>query len=412
VNQMTVIPDTHSGKKVPMQRALSRALMALAALVITVSLVTVFIAGAILLRGYARENLDHVAWQASYTSEVAVVFDDRAAAAEAVRNATGLEGVSAITVQDSRGTVMARVLREGYAEADLAPGWLDPAPATRDIVNNGTTIGRVTVHGETTGIGSLLLACLLGTIAAGLLAWGMMRLIERRLRRAIIEPLRAIADATHGVRDGTGQQRRAPRAEITEVDELSLDFNRLLAELEGWQAQVNTAHRTLLNRANHDQLSGLPNRSHFVDRAEVAIAEAKQAAHRCALFFLDGDGFKAINDQHGHAAGDQVIRELGARLQRYAHSRMVAARMGGDEFALLLPVLENDAKIDVILDEIAELVAPPITLSAGVTTPCSATVGYAVFPDDGKTVEALIKHADGAMYENKSAKRRALDQIS
>jgi diguanylate cyclase len=394
---------------IPMHRALSRALTVLATLVISVSLLTVFIAGAILLRGYARENLEHVAWQASYTSEVAVVFNDRVSAAEAVRNATELEGVLAITVRDSSDSIVAHVLRDGVSQADLAGGWLDPAPASRAIVNSGTRIGSVTVYGSTTGIGSLLLACLLGTCAAALLTWGTVRLIERALRRSITDPLRAITEATRGIRDVNNTQRRAPRAKIAEVDELSINFNRLLDELDGWRTQVDTTHRTLLDKANHDPLSGLSNRAHFMNRAEAAITEAKRAVRRCALFFLDGDGFKAINDQHGHAAGDQVIRALGARLHGLAHPNIVAARMGGDEFALLLPALEDCAQIDHILRQISEAIAPPIEIAPGVMTHCSVTVGYAVFPDDGRNISTLIEHADAAMYAQKSAKRRGLD---
>ncbi len=139
----------------PMQSALTRALAMVAALVVAVSMATVFVAGALLLKRYAHKNFDHVAWQASYAAEVAVVFNNHVAAEEAIRSAADLEGVRAITVRDASGRVMANALRDGLSADDLAEGWFDPRSVRHAIVNGGIRIGEVIVRGQTTGISAL-----------------------------------------------------------------------------------------------------------------------------------------------------------------------------------------------------------------------------------------------------------------
>jgi diguanylate cyclase (GGDEF)-like protein len=392
--------------KMPMQRALARALAMLAALVVTASLLVVFATGSVLLRRYAHENLAHVAWQAAYAAEVAVVFNDRAAAADAVRNATGLEGITAITVRNAAGQTVARVLREGLDEADVAEGWLDPRPVTHDIVNGGTAIGSVEVRGETTGVLALLLACLLSSLVAGALAWVMTRFVARRLRQEIIEPLHAIAAAAHGISSNRDLKARAPRSDIAEVDALSLDINRLLDELEGWQVQVDAAHQQLLDLANHDTLSGLPNRTHFLDHLRATLNHAQRSGQRFALLYLDGDRFKTTNDQYGHAAGDALIREIGARLLRLATDGVEVARMGGDEFAMLMPAIADNRDVDAMANRIADAMQAPVTLHNGTMLTTSLSIGMAIYPEDGTSADALIAHADAAMYAGKAARGR------
>lgn len=389
----------------PMQRALARALALLAMLVLAVSLVVVFVTGTILLRRYAHENLSHVAWQAAYAAEVPVVFNDRTAASEAVRYATGLEGVTAITVRDAGGRVVARVLRNGLSEADIGQSWLDPKPVRHAIVNGGTTIGSVEVAGETTGIAALLLACLISILAASGLAWAMIRLVSRRLHRSMIAPLQEIAATAHAFSRDRAMQARAPRARIAEVDALSQDFNRLLDEMEGWQKQVKVAHEQLLDRANHDTLSGLPNRAHFMDRLRHQLDHAQRNGQPFALLYLDGDHFKATNDRYGHAAGDQVIRDIGARLMSIAGPDVVAARVGGDEFALLLPHQPGEDAAQATAERIAGLMARPVVLADGTAIDVSLTIGTAHYPEDGSSVDALIAHADAAMYAAKADSR-------
>ncbi len=154
----------------------------------------------------------------------------------------------------------------------------------------------------------------------------------------------------------------------------------------------------LLHQANHDALTGLPNRNLLADRIEQAIHQAHRDGGQVALLFIDLDRFKNINDSLGHAVGDTVIREVGARLSRALREGDTIARLGGDEFAVVLSGIGHG--IALIAEKLLRGIAPPIT-AGGHELFVSGSIGIAVYPGDGKTQEELLKNADTAMYRAK-----------
>jgi diguanylate cyclase (GGDEF)-like protein/PAS domain S-box-containing protein len=157
--------------------------------------------------------------------------------------------------------------------------------------------------------------------------------------------------------------------------------------------------------AFHDALTGLPNRILLTDRLRQAIPMANRLEHQLAVCFVDLDGFKAINDQYGHAAGDAVLRTVAHRLLECVRGNDTVARLGGDEFILVLTSLERREECDVIVDRVAKEVAQPIALgdAMGMVT---ASIGVAFSPDDDCEGERLVALADERMYAAKKAKRR------
>ena len=399
---------TRAGK-MPMQRALNRALAMVAVLAITASLLAVLTTGVVLLRGYAGQNLELIGRQAAYSVEVAVVFNDREAVGEALRPLIEREHLAGVTVRDADGATMF----EQYCGAGCATPVLgtlfDPAPVRVPIRTTGSDIGSITVFGPTNGIGTLLFASLIGAIAALLLAFLATRMVGARLRRTIIAPLQAIAEAAHGVRDERSFERRAPRAAIAEVDALSRDFNALLDELTDWQSQVAPAPQALVQRANFDPLSGLSNRASFIEHVRDAIKASQRTGDRFAILFMDGDRFKETNDRFGHAAGDAVIAEVARRLAPILRVGDIASRVGGDEFAVLIHHLEDDVDATAVAERIEEAMRAPIAVSETDTVTIGLSIGIAIHPDDGGEVDALMNHADAAMYVAKSARRGAND---
>ena len=392
----------------PMQRALNRALAAVAALAITASLVAVLVAGVLLLRDYARQNLELIARQAAYTVEVAVVFNDRTAVQQALQPLFDGAMLTAVEVHDARGSLVFSGTCGDSCSASSLGTRFEPRPVTVQIRTTGSPIGTITVHGPTNGIGTLLVASLIGALAAIALAFAATRLVGRRLRQTIIRPLQEIAEAAHGVRNERSFARRAPRAQIAEVDALSIDFNALLDELNDWQHQVAQAHDALVQRANFDPLSGLSNRASFIEQVRDAIKASQRTGDRFAILFMDGDGFKATNDRYGHAAGDIVIAQIAARLGPILRVGDVASRVGGDEFAALIHHQEDDSAAQAVADRIAEAMTQPIVLSQSDAVTVGLSIGIAVYPDDGTEVDALMNHADAAMYAAKSARKAGI----
>ena len=160
-------------------------------------------------------------------------------------------------------------------------------------------------------------------------------------------------------------------------------------------------------QAFHDTLTGLPNRSLFLDRLEQSLIQARRSrAHTPAIMFLDLDRFKLINDTLGHDAGDNLLREVALRLRRCVRESDTVARMGGDEFTVLLENVDA-AATRTVAQKILDSMKEPVLL-ADKPTVITTSIGISMFPRDGRNAEALMKHADTAMYQVKGSGRAAM----
>lgn len=158
----------------------------------------------------------------------------------------------------------------------------------------------------------------------------------------------------------------------------------------------------MAHMAQHDALTDLPNRTLLEDRVERALAAARRHGQSMALMFLDLDRFKAVNDQYGHAAGDGLLQAAAARLTGAVRASDTVARIGGDEFVVLLPVVASVQDALAVADKIREALAHPFDLGA-VRGEVSASIGVAMYPGHGHTPVELLRHADEAMYISKQA---------
>ena len=155
-----------------------------------------------------------------------------------------------------------------------------------------------------------------------------------------------------------------------------------------------------LNReyqALHDQLTGLPNRTLLLRRTTEALTEAGRTAVKCGFLLLDLDRFKEVNDTLGHALGDGLLQVIAYRLARSVRPGDVVARLGGDEFAVLLPAVRTITVAAEVAARLRAALAEPVRLE-GMSFEIEASVGIALYPDDGVTVEVLLQRADVAMY--------------
>lgn len=170
------------------------------------------------------------------------------------------------------------------------------------------------------------------------------------------------------------------------------------------------AHEARMERAAlHDALTGLPNRMLLADRLKQAIHSAERSGHVFALAYLDLNGFKQINDDHGHDAGDEVLQAVAARLHAGLRASDTVARLGGDEFVVLLTPAQAPTEAEPVLNRLLDALSQPITLSSGVQVAVGSSLGLAHYPLNGRTPDALMRHADEAMFANKRAGRsRAL----
>lgn len=170
--------------------------------------------------------------------------------------------------------------------------------------------------------------------------------------------------------------------------------NRRLADVE------SSSREELLHLAFHDELTGLPNRNLFRDRLRMAIADSIRNHTLCGVLFCDLDQFKVINDSLGHEAGDQTLIASARRLQNAVRKRDTVARLGGDEFAVIIQGMQRTMDAAYLAEKLLRAISEPVIVGKK-THVLTASIGVAVFPDDGADEELLLKHADTAMYQAK-----------
>lgn len=176
------------------------------------------------------------------------------------------------------------------------------------------------------------------------------------------------------------------------------------AMLEGILLDIGDRKRAELDiafKAYHDALTHLPNRALFLDRLEVALAQACRTPSTLAVLFLDLDNMKSINDTFGHAVGDRVLQSLAQRLQHTLRGGDTIARVGGDEFLVLLSNLD-EAEAEELARKILKRVSEPLSVDTDELY-LTTSIGVAIYPADGEDAETLIRHADSAMYRVKEA---------
>ena len=172
----------------------------------------------------------------------------------------------------------------------------------------------------------------------------------------------------------------------------------------------NATRQRIHQLAFFDELTGLPNRAMFRSSAERALASLRQEDHPGAVLFIDLDRFKQVNDTLGHAAGDALLCEVAKRLTQCLRARDLIGRLAGDEFVLLLSECSTGQVVQMAQSMLQEM-ARPMDLH-GQAHVCHASIGIAMFPDDGDAIDTLLRHADQAMVQAKSDHRHSLQLFS
>jgi diguanylate cyclase (GGDEF)-like protein len=178
-----------------------------------------------------------------------------------------------------------------------------------------------------------------------------------------------------------------------------------------YNMQLNKRLKLSLDQLNHlsqhDPLTGLPNRILFSDRLQRAILKARRDRQMLALLFIDVDHFKAINDSYGHQEGDELLQSFAKRMVACIRDSDSFARIGGDEFVVLLEDLPNASGALEVAKKIQASVSAPVSANGSFIT-TTASIGIALYPEDAHTDEELMKCADLAMYEAKQAGRNKI----
>lgn len=385
------------------KRALRR--ISVISVVISMTLVWLLLstASVFTLKQYAQKNLALTAATMSRSLEAALVFDDSAAAEETLATLGRQGQFSEALVLDNqqkhfavwRNTDLVR--QEKFS--GLISKWLFPEPTTQPILHLGKVVGELRLTALDSLISHFLGISIIVLTGSILLASFIALLLTHSLHHGIVTALQSITEVVHDIRENRHFSRRVPEERIEEFHLFAQDFNSLLGEMEDWQQQLQAKNAQLLRTSLHDPLTGLANRAAF--RNVISTLMKDEAARRSsALLFLDGDNFKLINDNWGHATGDKVLIEVASRLMNFVSKRHQAWRLGGDEFAILLRDVHSEAEVKTLCTSLSSQFLEPFNLHNGHTAPLSLSIGYALAWEHA-SAENLQEFADQHMYRMK-----------
>lgn len=357
------------------------------------------------IKNYEKCNLELIGSTLSTTLTAATVFADSYDARSKIER-FGNEGLYASATLVTRDhTVLAR-WRAQQEEAGwysrLLRDWIYRQPLNVDIIHADVAVGTLTLEGTVTGAKSFIQYSFMILSIGMLCVLIISLLLSEFLHRGMIATLRTITSSIHYVINSGDFSWRIPGGPIREFQLFSDDLNSLLREMQSLKASLIRDNRSLAAQALTDPLTGLANRSAFTARLTQLLASPDRA--RFALLFLDGDRFKSINDNWGHAAGDEVLKATGSRLQSLAAEPDLVARLGGDEFAMLVCSRTGEAELQALMQRIHDVTQQKILIIEGMPMTTSVTIGYA-WSQPGETVASILERADRDMYKNKRKNR-------
>lgn len=221
--------------------------------------------------------------------------------------------------------------------------------------------------------------------------------------RAVTRPINSMSTAVQRFAD-SHQLAPLPTERQDEIGVLARSVSHMQDEIRQQFEALQTNRKELEHLARHDVLTGLPNRRAFQERLELTLVRSQRSGERFALLFIDVDNFKGINDRWGHEGGDAALKIVALRLSTATRKADAVARMGGDEFVVLLDNPTHREDIVNIAEKLLESVRAPI-LYEGNEMQVGFSIGISQYPDDGNTAAQLLSRADHAMYETKAAGR-------
>jgi len=360
-------------------------------------------------------------------STAALIFDDTDAAEETLATLKTQEHVlnAAIFKPDSTiFTIYIKDSQQTFLEPDYKPrGYAQANGFIRifePIELHGEVIGTVYIMASTTellnniaGYSGIMLATLI-------IALGLALLLSTQLQRAITSPILAIKRFTDKITRHQDYSLRINQEYRDELGTVIKGINSMLEQIEHRDQQLEEHAQTLeqkviqrteeleemsnqlRHQAYHDPLTGLPNRILLYERMELSINQGERYNNTHAIFYIDLDGFKQVNDKYGHAAGDRLLKTMADRMHMVIRNSDTLSRLGGDEFAVILNDIESRENARRMAENLLQAIREPVDCH-GTTVNVSGSIGISMFPAHSKDPVNLMKFADAAMYQAKHA---------
>ena len=269
-----------------------------------------------------------------------------------------------------------------------------PSHESRLILGLGQPLDEVVAQAQR--LGRAILQIVLGLCVGCLL-------LAAILARAFTRPINTLTSAAEGFASGHSSGT-LPVNRRDEIGALARSFQKMQDQISRQLEDLQNSQQELEHLAQHDMLTGLPNRRLFVSRLEKAMTHARRYGGDVSVLFIDLDDFKDINDRCGHDTGDIVLKAVAQRLLAMMREGDTVARIGGDEFVVLLAAPAANAQLVTVAEKLLAGIRAPIDVE-GIELAVGASIGISSYPQDGRTVSELLATADNAMYTVKAGGR-------
>ncbi len=409
------------------------------------ALLATLITGLVLYRSTAaldealRERGQAIVSFLAPAAEYGVISGNRANLSELLRAALAQREVSAVAIYNREGTLVASTGRFNVLEPtalqeidrpSISRGPVDVFVATAPVVSRGVdfddvfrstlsgdepppvrTIGWVYVELDKGPAQREKRLVIFATLGLALVGLGLTGIVGLRLARSVSQPVAALVEGVDRMAAGALDVELAETASTAELGALERGFNTMARSISEshrtMQSRIDAATALLAHQAQHDPLTGLPNRRAFEERLEESVAASKRAGDHGALCFIDLDRFKIVNDTCGHAAGDELLCRIARLIRQRVRDQDVVCRIGGDEFALILRGCNRTDALR-IAEHLREGVAAFRFSWEDRLFSIGASIGVTYIDGTHATVADLLMAADSACYE---AKKNGRNQV-
>lgn len=373
-----------------------------AAVILLLCWLLLFSTSMLFIKSYEKRNLELIANTLSTSLTAATVFEDSYDAKKKVL-LLGSQGMfSAAKLTSSEQTVLVdwqdNTNDDNRFQRTLRH-WIYAEPLTVNVTHEDAVVGKLTLSGTVTNVADFIEYSVIILSCSMIFVFIVSFLVSELLHRGILASFRNITSTIHYVIRSGDFSPRISGSSTKEFQVFSEDLNSLLAEMQTLKASLLRDNKSLAAKALKDPLTGLANRTAFISKLNQLL-DQQLAQENFVLLFLDGDRFKSINDTWGHAAGDEVLQSIAARLSGLVTKSDLVARLGGDEFAILITSMTSEEELQQLTARIETSITQKIAISAGVNISTSVTIGYA-WSQHGDSVTSILERADMHMYKNK-----------
>jgi diguanylate cyclase (GGDEF)-like protein len=363
-------------------------------------------------RGSLNARLSTLADVVGKNSTAALNFKDHGAALEVLEALRAEPSLVTACLYDSSGVLFAEYKRDSSPQTCqkdrkevLAPSGEFPS-VIRSVSRRDEFLGSVVLISDTQELKGRRKQLLLLAGILLVLAFSTSGILSFLLQRKNVKPISDLLLAMKKVRAEKVYSARVSISGSDEIASLGNGFNAMLSELERREAEKIIVESQLALEAHNDSLTGLPNRRLFGERLALTLAAADRGQLTVAMLYIDLDGFKLVNDSLGHQIGDSLLVEVAVRFSARVRISDTLARIGGDEFTVILSSLHVREEAMIVGRVLLETLLEPFDIDGHQLT-ISASIGISLYPENAHTGSELMQQADGAMY---AAKRSGKNQ--